>query len=154
MYPHQPLVGVAAVVWDGGRLVLVRRDKPPAEGVWSIPGGLIEIGETAEEALRREIWEECSLRITVGPILMLFQPIERDANRLVRYHFVVIDFFAHYVSGDLRSGDDAREARWVRPDELSAHELLPATRSVIAMALGRIANEGGAEALQGFPVGS
>ena len=138
MYPHRPLVGVAGVVWDGHRLVLVRRDRPPAEGVWSIPGGLVEIGETAEEALIREIWEECGLRITVGPILMLFQPIERDEDRRVRYHFVVIDFLANYASGELRSGDDAREARWVSPDELPAFDLLPATRSVIEIALGRI----------------
>ena len=134
-YPRQPLVGVGGVVWDGARLILTRRGKPPAEGSWAIPGGLIELGETAEQALEREILEECGVTVAVGPILTLFQPIQRDAVDRVRYHFVVVDFLARYVSGDLRSGDDAIEARWIIPAELPAYDLLPATEAVIRMAL-------------------
>ena len=144
-YPLRPLVGVAGVVWDGERLVLVKRGRPPAQGSWSIPGGLIELGETpAEQALRREIREECGITVAVGPILGLFEPIERDPGERVRYHFVVIDFLSFYVSGPLQVGDDAGEARWVTPAELPRYDLLPATRSMIRQAVDIISADTGA----------
>ena len=75
LYPHRPLVGVGAVVWDGGRVLLERRGQPPAQGWWSLPGGLIELGETAEDAVRREVREECGIEVEVGPLFGLFEPI-------------------------------------------------------------------------------
>ena len=89
------MVGVGAVVWDGARVLLERRGQPPAQGSWAIPGGLVELGETAEDAVRREVLEECGIEIEVGPILGLFQPIERDADDRIRYHFTIIDFLAY-----------------------------------------------------------
>jgi 8-oxo-dGTP diphosphatase len=143
-YPARPLVGVGAVVWDGNRVLLERRGKPPAQGTWSLPGGLIELGETAEDAVRREVAEECGIEITVGPLLGLFEPIDRDQEGRVRFHFVVLDFLAHYRSGELRAGDDAADLCWVPYKELSGYPLMPPTRAMIDRSLARLMAENGA----------
>jgi 8-oxo-dGTP diphosphatase len=135
LYPAHPLVGVGAVIWDGSRVLLERRGRPPAQGAWSLPGGLIEIGETAEEAVRREVKEECGIDVTVGPLLGVFEPIHRDADGRVRYHFVVLDFLARYRDGGLKAGDDAADLCWVLPDEIEGFSLLPATHSMIDRAI-------------------
>jgi mutator protein MutT len=135
LYPTRPLVGVGAVVWDGAQVLLERRGRAPAQGQWAIPGGLVELGETAAAAVRREVREECGIEITIGPLLGLFEPILRDPDGRIRYHYVVIDFLAHYVSGELRTGDDAAETRWVVPADLPNYELSPATREMIERAL-------------------
>lgn len=135
MYPSRPMVGVGAVVWDGGRVLLERRGQPPAQGSWSLPGGLIEIGETAEDAVRREVREECGIEVAIGPMLGLFEPVQRDSDGKVRYHFVVIDFLAHYRAGALQAGDDAAELCWVTPAELDSYALMRATREMIERAL-------------------
>jgi len=142
LYPSRPMVGVGAVVWDGARVLLERRGQPPAQGSWAIPGGLVELGETAEDAVRREVLEECGIEIAVGPILGLFEPIERDADNRIRYHFTIIDFLAHYRSGALQAGDDAADVRWVPPADLPQYALNPATRDMIEQALERLKVEG------------
>ena len=141
LYPAHPLVGVGAVVWDGSRVLLVLRGKPPAQGRWSLPGGLVEIGETAEEAVRREVSEECGIEVSVGPVLGLFEPIHRDTDGRVRYHYLVVDFLARYRSGELRAGDDAADLCWVAPTDLERFALLPATHTMIARALDRLESE-------------
>jgi len=141
IYPSRPLVGVGAVVWDGERVLLERRGQPPAQGSWSLPGGLIELGETAEEAIRREVTEECGIDVTVGPVLGLFEPIQRDPDKRIRYHFVVVDFLVRYRSGETRAGDDAAELRWVAPRELETYGLMPATRDMIARAMEVVRND-------------
>jgi 8-oxo-dGTP diphosphatase len=135
LYPARPLVGVGAVIWDGSRVLLERRGKPPAQGAWSLPGGLIEVGETAEEAVRREVAEECGIEVEVGPLLGLFEPIHCDEDGLVRYHFVVLDFLTHFRNGELRAGDDAADLRWASPEELVRYSLMPETRAMIDRAL-------------------
>ncbi len=143
LYPTRPLAAVGAVIWDGRRVLLERRGRPPGQGRWAIPGGLIEAGETAEDALRREVREECGIEIEVGPLLGLFEPIHRDADGRVRSHYVIVDFLACYRAGELRAGDDAAEVRWVEPDALAAYDLSPATRDMIDRALAHIrATEG------------
>jgi ADP-ribose pyrophosphatase YjhB (NUDIX family) len=92
---------------------------------------LIEVGETAEQAVRREVLEECGIEVSVGPVLGLFEPIHRDQDGRVRYHFVVVDFLAHYRSGEIRAGDDAADLCWVAPEELARFALMPATRAMI-----------------------
>ena len=87
---------MGAVVWNGQHVLLERRGQPPAQGSWSLPGGLIDIGETAEDAIRREVREECGIEVTVGPVLGFFEPIQRDADGRVRYHYVVVDFLAYH----------------------------------------------------------
>jgi mutator protein MutT len=142
LYPARPLVGVGAVVWDGNRVLLERRGKPPAQGRWSLPGGLIEVGETAEDAVRREVSEECGIEVAVGPVLGLFEPVQRDQDGRVRYHFVVVDFLAYYRSGECRPGDDAADLCWVFPEDLDQFALQPATRSMIDHALALLKAEG------------
>jgi ADP-ribose pyrophosphatase len=88
--------------------------------------------------LQREVHEECGIEVTVGPVLGLFEPIERDPDGRIRYHFVVVDFLAYYSHGELRAGDDAAEVRWVAPDTLDAYDLRPATRRMIEQALAAI----------------
>jgi 8-oxo-dGTP diphosphatase len=138
-YPVRPLPGVGAVVWDGRHILLERRGRPPAQDTWALPGGLIELGETAEVALRREVQEECGIDIRVGPILGLFQPIVYDADGRLLYHYVVVDFLAYYVAGDLTSGDDAAEVRWVEPAALPDYNLAAAAQEMIGRALSLLA---------------
>ena len=135
IYPVRPLVGVGAVVWDGERVLLERRGQPPAQGSWSLPGGLIEVGETAEAAIRREVAEECGIDVTVGPVLGIFEPIQRDPDGRIRYHYVVVDYLAYHHGGEVRAGDDAADLDWVAPEELDAYALMPATRAMIERAL-------------------
>lgn len=135
LYPTRPMVGVGAVIWNGAQVLLERRGQPPSQGTWSLPGGLIEVGETAEAAVRREVGEECDIDVAVGPVLGLFEPMQRDPDDRVRYHFVVIDFLAYYQAGDLHSGDDAAEVRWVDPKDLSHYALSPAIKAMIERAL-------------------
>ncbi len=138
LYPQRPMVAVGAVVWNGEKLLLERRGRPPAERIWALPGGLVELGETASDAVRREVREECGIEVAVGPVLGLFEPIERDLDGRIRYHFVVVDFLAFYRGGELRAGDDAAEVRWVATEELGAYDLQPATRDMIGRALAAV----------------
>jgi 8-oxo-dGTP diphosphatase len=135
LYPTRPMVGVGAVVWNGEQVLLEQRGQPPAQGEWALPGGLIEVGETAEAAVRREVREECGIEVAVGPLLGLFEPIQRDAEDRVRYHFVVIDFLAYYSAGELHHGDDAADVLWVDPKDLSHYALSSATKSMIERGL-------------------
>lgn len=135
MYPTRPFVGVGAVIWDGARVLLERRGQPPAQGSWALPGGLIDVGETAEAAVQREVREECGIEVTVGPIVGLFEPIHHDEDGRIRYHYVVIDFLAYYRSGEARPGDDAAGLAWVTPDALADYALTPATQAMIERAL-------------------
>jgi 8-oxo-dGTP diphosphatase len=138
LYPARPLAGVGAVVWNGREVLLERRGQPPALGTWALPGGLIELGETAEAALVREVREECGIEVQPGSVLGLFEPIQRDPDGRVRYQYIVIDFLAFYVSGELAIGDDAAEARWVTPGELDGYGLTPIARDMIDRALRQV----------------
>ena len=131
LYPRRPMVGVGAVVLRDGAVLLARRGQPPAQGSWSLPGGLVDAGERLEEAVRREVREECGIAVTVGPLLGVFEPIVQDEDGRVRYHYVVLDYLAHHLSGELVAGDDAAELRWVAFADLDQFSLLPATRDMI-----------------------
>lgn len=117
-YPGVPKVAVGAVVFKDGRILLVRRGQPPSEDLWAIPGGSVEIGETLQQAVEREILEETGIKIRAGEPVFTFDAIERDGTGKVRFHYVIVDLTADYVSGNPKAGDDAVEARWV-----SAHEM-------------------------------
>lgn len=134
LYPKRPMVGVGAVVVRNGHVLLERRGQPPAQGSWSLPGGLVDGGETLHDAIRREVREECGIEVEVGPLLGVFEPIVRDDDGRVRYHYVVLDYLARYVSGDVVIGDDAAELRWVAFADLGQYPLLPATRDMIERA--------------------
>ncbi len=134
-YPEHPIVGVAAVVlWDG-QVLLVQRGREPAKGLWGLPGGMLELGETVAEGVRREVWEECGVEIEVGPLVGVFEPMQRDDAGRLRYHYVVLDYLARYVGGELQAADDADDARWVSPAELERLPMLVETREMIKRAL-------------------
>jgi len=118
-YPDVPRVAVGAVVFKDGRVLLVKRGQPPSQGQWAIPGGRVELGETLQAAAEREINEETGLTIRAGDPAYAFDVIQRDDAGRVRFHYVIVDLLADYLSGDEpRPGDDAREARWVAPQDL------------------------------------
>src|SRR5438128_1072729 len=118
-YPSEPRVGVGAVVLDGDRVLLVKRGRPPALHKWSLPGGLVHLGETTRDAVVREIAEECGLTITVAGVAGVADRVTRDADGRVKYHYVLVDYLAYPQSTRLTSGSDAAEARWVEIDRVA-----------------------------------
>ena len=134
-YPERPIVGVGAVIVDDGKVVLVKRKYEPLKGQWSLPGGMVEIGETLETALAREMLEETALRVEVGPVIEVFDRIMHDEERRVRYHFVLIDYLCWPVAGTLQAGSDVEEAIWAQPATLGDYALTEKATSVIARGL-------------------
>lgn len=134
-YPSAPLVGVAAAVFNAdGEVLLAQRSRPPRAGSWGLPGGLLDLGETLEDGARREVREECGVEIVIGGIAGVFEPITRDPDGRVEYHYVVIDYWATWVGGTTCAGDDADDVRWVTLAELPAYTLLPDSHAVIQRA--------------------
>ena len=134
-YPERPLLGVGAVIVKGDQVLVVRRANPPLQGEWSLPGGLVETGETTKEAVVREILEETNLTIQPIELVEVFERILRDAESRVQYHFVVVDYLCRILSGELRPGTDVTEIRWARLEELPMLGITPETRNVIQKAL-------------------
>lgn len=130
-YPERPIVGVGAVIVDDGKVVLIKRKYEPLKGHWSLPGGMVEVGETLEAALAREMLEETGLAVDVGPVIEVFDRITRDEDRRVRYHFVLIDYLCWPSGGSLRAGSDVEEAIWVDPATLAGYSLTDKATSVI-----------------------
>lgn len=131
-YPAAPLVGVGVVVLNAqGEVLLAQRGKPPRAGEWSIPGGLLDLGERLEEAARREVREECNIEIAIGGFVATFEPILYDAAGEIEYHYVLIDFWATYLSGDLLAQDDATAVTWIALGALAAFKLRRETLQVI-----------------------
>ena len=125
-------MAVGAVIWRGPeRLLLVRRGRPPRRGEWSIPGGRVEAGETLKEAVVREVGEETSLAIAVAGLIDVVDLIERDANRGVAAHYVLIDFSAHWHAGEARAGSDVTECGWFAPGDAFALVAWKETRRII-----------------------
>ena len=133
-YPAQPITGVGVVVWHGERVLLVQRAKPPRQGQWSLPGGGQQLGETLEDAARREVREEAGLEVELGEVIATLDLIERDADGRVRYHYVLIDFVAEAAGAELRPGDDAAAARWFTLEEAERLGLWSETLRVIGLA--------------------
>lgn len=133
-YPDRPLLGVGGVLIHDNRVLLVRRATEPLKGEWSIPGGLVELGETLRDAVQREVLEETGLRIEPGEVLDLFDSIWRDANGRCQYHYVLVDYLCHLTGGDLHPATDVSDARWVLSADLPTYNLRPATEGVIQKA--------------------
>ena len=126
-YPDAPRVGVGAVVLEGDCVLLVQRGRPPSQGKWSLPGGLVYLGERLEDAVRREVEEECGLAVRVLDICGVIDRVVRDpepgdGDRRVRYHWVIVDYVAEPAGGVLQAASDAADARWVRLDDLSRYD--------------------------------
>ena len=116
-YPAAPVPAVGAVVLHDGAVLLVRRGRAPARGVWAVPGGRVELGETLAEATEREVREETGVSVRAGEPIWSFDSVIRDEEGRVSYHYVIVDLLADYVAGEPRARDDALEARWVRPED-------------------------------------
>ena len=130
-YPESPLVGVGAIIIQGDQVALVKRGHPPLQGKWSIPGGVLEVGETLRKAAIREALEETGLTVEPGELLGVFERVLPDDQGRMKYHYVLIDFLCGPVAGELVAGDDADEVRWFRRDQLAPLQLARETEEVI-----------------------
>jgi 8-oxo-dGTP diphosphatase len=130
-FPETPLVGVGAIISENARVVLGKRAHPPLQAQWSIPGGVLEVGELLREAAIREAREETGLTVVPGELLGVYDRILRDAGERVQYHYVLIDFLCHRVAGDLAAASDAAEVRWFSREELAPLKLAEDTLDVI-----------------------
>jgi 8-oxo-dGTP diphosphatase len=146
-YPDNPLIGVGAVIVDDNRVLLIKRGKAPLLGEWSLPGGVLECGETLREAVVREAQEETGMVVEPTEMLGVYERIIRDENSdgdpehnraaRVRYHYVLIDFLCRPVSGKPKAASDAADARWFTPDELPALKLAYDASDVVLKGLAR-----------------
>ncbi len=134
-YPTRPICGVGVVVRKGDSVLLIQRGREPRLGEWTVPGGAVELGESLRDAARREIREECGVEIELGEVVDAFEIVVHDEAGKVQYHYIVIDFAATYVGGNLRAGDDVMDARWVTLSELGKYSLDEKTREEIVKVL-------------------
>ena len=142
-FPSEPIVGVGAVVLDReGNVLLAKRAHEPLKGEWSLPGGAVELGETLEAAVARELFEETGLTVEVGPVVEVLDRIERSADGRVAYHFVIIDYLCYANERSIVCGSDADDAKWVRIDELPAYHLTEKATAVIEKAFSLSASRG------------
>jgi ADP-ribose pyrophosphatase YjhB (NUDIX family) len=135
-YPDRPIVGVGAVIINGSAdsVVLVRRGRPPLEGEWSLPGGVVELGETLRRAAEREAHEETGLVVSAGALLEIFDRIMPGPAGRTRYHYVLADFLCRVEGGELRAGGDAADVSWAEQGELARYKLEQPALDVIAKA--------------------
>ena len=119
-YPAHPVVGVGAVVVRDGRALIVRRGHEPRKGQWSLPGGLVNLGESLADAARREVKEETGLDVYPGPIIETFDRVHRDPDGRIRYHFVIVDFVCESSGGVAVANSDAEAVAWTTAGELDA----------------------------------
>jgi ADP-ribose pyrophosphatase len=134
-YPDQPIVAVGAAVCRDGRVLIVRRGKPPSKGVWTVPGGAVDLGETIAEAAAREVKEECGIEIEVSEVVGTLDTVIRDEQGRVRYHYAIVDLAGRYVSGRLCPSDELLGAAWVTPDQFDAYQVPSKAREVLLKAL-------------------
>jgi mutator protein MutT len=134
-FPSRPIVGVGAVIFDGDRVLLVKRGREPLKGQWSLPGGAVDVGETLEQAVAREVKEETGLDVRVGPVVEVVDRIHHDASGRVEYHFVIVDYLCRVVGGRAVAGSDADDVRWVAPDNLASCSVAAPAARVIQKAL-------------------
>ena len=130
-YPDGPVVAVGGIVVKDGRVLLIRRGKEPSYGLWSIPGGAVNLGEELREATRREVREECGIEIDVTGMIEVLDRVVPDSDGRIQYHYVLIDYLARWASGDPAPSSDVLEVRWVAPDDLSQYEMTRGTADVI-----------------------
>ncbi len=130
-YPDRPVVAVGAIVIKNDEVLLVLRGKPPSENRWAIPGGSVNLGETLQEAAEREIKEETGLVIKAREPVFTFDIVETDDHDKVRFHYVIVDLFADYVSGEPKPGDDVTDARWVSKSGLDHLRVSPLTLKLL-----------------------
>jgi ADP-ribose pyrophosphatase YjhB (NUDIX family) len=130
-YPDRPIMAVGAIVVKSGRVLLARRGKEPSYGLWSVPGGAVRLGEGLKAAAAREIREECGIEIELTDVIEVIERLHRDGDGRIRYHYVIVDYLARWVAGDIQPSDEVLEARWVAPEEFPGYQMTPGTADVI-----------------------
>ena len=145
-YPARPLVGIGVVLLRPGAVLLIRRGRPPNQGAWSLPGGAQELGETAEQAARRELREETGLE--AGPLLLAanVDSIHRDEEGRVQYHYTILDFAGAWQGGEPMAGGDVTDAVFAPLDRLADYDLWDEAHRVIGLARGLLSSGGGGTA--------
>jgi ADP-ribose pyrophosphatase YjhB (NUDIX family) len=138
-YPTRPYLAVSAAVFRNGRVLIVRRARPPARDVYTLPGGGVELGETLEQAVIREIQEETALTIAPVGLAGYRQAIARDGDGRIERHFVILPFAARWVTGEIALNEELAEARWLRPDELTGLTATEGLAEIVAAAAQLIA---------------
>jgi mutator protein MutT len=134
-YPVKPVVGVGAVVVRDGKALLIKRGQEPRKGEWSLPGGIVELGESLADALRREVREETGLETAIGPHVETFDRIHRDAEGRVRYHFVIVDYLCTSADGEPIAATDAEAVAWASADDLDRYQVNAHAAAVIRKGL-------------------
>ena len=128
LYPNQPIVGVGAVIICNGKILLEKRKGEPGRGKWTIPGGLVELGESAEQTVIREVREETNLEVEKPELIDVVNNISLGENGKIKYHFVIVDYFVKLKGGTLKAADDAAELRWVTFDDVENYDLTKSFR--------------------------
>ena len=133
-YPSRPVVGVGAIITEGPRVLLVRRGREPSKGLWSIPGGMLELGESLVDGIRREVREEVGREVRVLETVEVLERIIYDDDGKIEYHYVLVDYLCEPLGRTLRVADDAEAAEWVRRRNVSSYEITKGTPAVIEKA--------------------
>jgi len=123
LYPKQPIVGVGAIIICDGKILLEKRKSEPGKGKWSIPGGIVELGESMEQTVIREVKEETGLEVENPEDIDVVDNIIRDNNGEIKYHFVIIDYFVKLKGGTVKASSDAEELKWVQFNMVEKHDL-------------------------------
>jgi ADP-ribose pyrophosphatase YjhB (NUDIX family) len=139
-YPKHPFVAVSAAVVRDGKFLLVRRARPPADGLFSLPGGVVELGESLTDAVVREIAEETAMSIEPVALAGFREAIVRDTHQRVQRHFVILCFAAHWRAGEAKLNEELSEARWIKPAELAGLPTTPGLAEIVAAAFDRLAH--------------
>ncbi len=130
-YPDRPFTGVGALIFRGDKILLVKRGQKPSMGKWSIPGGLVELGESLESAVRREVLEEVGLEVKVIDLIAALDRVICDQNGRIEYHYILLDFLCEVTGGVPLAASDAEECLFVPIEELSSYELTRGTEEII-----------------------
>ncbi len=130
-YPERPIAGVAAVIFKGDEILLTRRGNPPGKGLWGLPGGVVELGETVREAVVREVREECGIEVEPIRLLEVYDSIVKDEEGRVKFHYILSEFLCRLVGGRLEASSDAVEAMWINLERLGELSISSGTLSFI-----------------------
>lgn len=128
LYPDQPVAGIGAVIIKDGKIALIKRGNEPSKGKWTIPGGLVELGETLEAAVIRETKEETCLDVENPSLIDVVDNVDFDVEGKIRYHYIIIDYLVKVKTGAIKAASDAAELQWVSFSEVENYNLTASFR--------------------------